>query len=329
MQPFVLERPTALDAAQRFGAEGGSYFAGGTTMLDLMKLGVMQPAVMVDINALRRDHGAITADADGLRLGALVRMAEAADHPALRQDYPMLYESLWQAASPQLRNMASLGGNVLQRTRCNYFRDPSWTECNKREPGSGCAAIGGVNRLLAVLGTSEHCIAHYPGDFAVALAALEAEVELSGPDGVRRIAFTALHRAPGDTPHVETTLRPGELITVFHVPAGPWARRSVYVKVRDRESYAFAVASAAVGLHMEGGRVIEARIGLGGLATRPWRAEAAEAALAGRVLDEQAAREAAEAAFTGTVTHGGNDFKPELGRRTLVRALLAAARMES
>ena len=327
MQPFVLERAADRGAALRLGP-GGSYFAGGTTMLDLMKLGVVQPAVVVDINALRQDHGAIAADARGLHLGALVRMAAASAHPALRHDYPMLYDSLWQAASPQLRNMASLGGNVLQRTRCNYFRDPSWQACNKREPGSGCAAVGGVNRLLAVLGTSENCIAHYPGDFAVALVALGAEVELAGPGGGRRIALATLHREPGDTPHIETTLEPGELITSFHVPAGPWTRRSIYVKVRDRESYAFAVASAAVGLHMDGDRVVEARIGLGGLATRPWRSEAAEAALAGRVLDEMAARQAAEAAFAGAVTHGGNDFKPELGRRTLVRALLAAAAME-
>ena len=173
-----------------------------------------------------------------------------------------------------------------------------------------------MNRLLAVLGTSRHCIAHYPGDFAVALVALGAEVELVGPGGGRRIAFSALHCEPGDTPHLETALALGELITAFHVPDGPWARRSVYVKVRDRESYAFAVASAAVGLHMDGGRVIEARIGLGGVATRPWRSEPAEAELAGRVLDEASARQAAEAAFANAVTHGGNDFKPELGRRT-------------
>lgn len=330
MQPFILERAPDLGTAQRLGSEGASYLAGGTTMLDLMKLGVMQPAALVNINALRRDYGAIATDASGLRLGALVRMAEAADHPVLRRDYRMLYDALWQAASPQLRNMASLGGNVLQRTRCNYFRDPSWHACNKREPGSGCAAMGGVNRLLAVLGTSEHCIAHYPGDFAIALAALGAEVELAAPGGgTRRIAFTDLHREPGDRPDIETTLRPGELITAFHVPSGPWARRSLYLKVRDRESYAFAVASAAVGLHMDGDRVLEARIGLGGVATRPWRSGAAEAALAGRVLDEATARQAAEAAFADAVTHGGNDFKPELGRRTLVRALLAAAGLEN
>ena len=328
MQPFTLERPADQATATRLGAAGGSFLAGGTTMLDLMKLGVIQPSAMVDIDALHRDHDAITLDAHGLHLGASVRMSAAAAHPALRRDFPMLYDSLWQAASPQLRNMASLGGNVLQRTRCNYFRDPSWAACNKRNPGSGCAAIGGVNRLLAVLGTSENCIAHYPGDFAVALAALGAEVDLAGPVGSRRIAFTALHREPGDTPYIETTLAPGELITAFHVPAGPWARQSVYVKVRDRESYAFAVASAAVGLHMDGDRVVEARIGLGGLAARPWRSEPAEAALAGRVLDEASAGQAAEAAFAGAVTHGGNDFKPELGRRTLVRALLAAAQME-
>ena len=330
MQSFALERPQDLSGALRSGGAARSYFAGGTTLLDLMKLGVMQPASLVDINALSGEHGAITLDGDGLHLGALVRMSEAAAHPGVRRDFPMLSEALWKAASPQLRNMASLGGNVLQRTRCNYFRDPSWAACNKRNPGSGCSAIGGVNRLLAVLGTSAHCIAHYPGDFAVALAALDARVDLLARDGTaRRIAFTELHREPGDTPHLETNLAEGELIAGFHVQGGPCARRSLYLKVRDRESYAFAIASAAVGLHLDpGGRVVEARIGLGGLATKPWRSREAEQALAGRVLDEAMAGAAAEAAFAGAVTHGGNDFKPELGRRTLVRALLEAARME-
>lgn len=328
MRPFALDR--APDLRTALGAGGAAaYLAGGTTMLDLMKLDVLHPARLLDINALRREHGAIRADASGLHLGALARMSAVADHPDVRGDFPMLSEALWQAASPQLRNMASLGGNVMQRTRCGYFRDASVSACNKRVPGSGCAAIAGANRLQAVLGVSEHCIASYPGDFAVALAALDAQVELAGPQATRRIPFASLHREPGDTPEMETNLGPGELITGFHVPAGPCARRSLYLKVRDRESYAFALASAAIGLHLDGDRVMQSRIGLGGLATRPWRSHAAEAALAGRILDEGTAREAAEAAFANARTHGGNDFKPELGRRTLVRALLAAARKEA
>jgi len=237
---------------------------------------------------------------------------------------------LWQAASPQLRQMASLGGNVLQRTRCNYFRDISWP-CNKRRPGSGCAAIDGVNRRLAVLGVSDHCIASYPGDLAVALAALGAEVEtLRDGDRRRTLPFEDLHRLPGDTPHLETTLEPGELITGFRVPYGPWLRRSLYLKVRDRESYDFALASAAVALDLRDDGVVGAvRIGLGGLAAKPWRSRGAEAALQGQRLDEAVARRAAEFAFADAVVHGDNAFKPELGRRTLVRALLQAAAMEA
>jgi xanthine dehydrogenase YagS FAD-binding subunit len=255
-------------------------------------------------------------------------MSEAAEHPAVRRDYPVIAQSLELAASPQLRNMASLGGNVLQRTRCPYFRDVSWDACNKRRPGSGCAALGGVNRRMAVLGASEHCIASYPGDFAVALAALGATVDVEGPRGRRVVAFEDLHRLPGETPHIETTLAPGELITGFSVLAGPWTRRSLFLKVRDRESYEFALASAAVALDFDAGRVREARIGLGGVAAKPWRAHAAEAALQGQPLDEHTAEAAAAAAFDGAVAHGQDRFKIELGRRTLTRALLAAHGME-
>ncbi len=344
MRPFVLERAgnaaAALSLATRYaglGDEPGDkpntlapYLAGGTTLLDLMKLDVLHPRALIAVGALRREHGGIEADAAGLRLGALARMSDAAEHPAVRDGYPALAEALRQAASPQLRNMASLAGTVLQRTRCPYFRDPGWAACNKRAPGSGCAARGGVNRLLAVLGTSEHCIAHYPGDFAVALAALGAEADLLAPDGsARSLPVENLHRLPGDTPHLETNLLPGELVTGFRVPAGPWARRSLYLKVRDRESYAFALASAVVALHLHpDGTVAEARVGLGGLAAKPWRSREAEAALAGGPVTEATAQRAAEAAFAGAVTHGGNDFKPELGRRTLARALLQAAMME-
>ena len=330
MRPFRYEhaadRAQALKAAA--GAAGAQYLAGGTTLVDLMKLDVLRPTTVVDINALDREHGEIRADADRLRLGALARMADVADHPAVRRDYPVVAQSLDLAASPQIRNMASLGGNVLQRTRCNYFRDTSWSACNKRNPGSGCAAMDGVNRRLAVLGVSDHCLANYPGDFAVALAALDAAVDVEGAGGRRVIRFEELHRLPGDTPHIETNLKPGELITGFSVPAGPWTRRSLYLKVRDRQSYEFALASAAVALDLGAGIVREARIGLGGLAAKPWRSPEAEAALRGKPLTEATANAAAEAAFARAVVHGELAFKPELGRRTLVRALLQAQAME-
>jgi xanthine dehydrogenase YagS FAD-binding subunit len=338
MHPFrylrVDEAARAVQAASGPANETANraeaqFIAGGTTLLDLMKLGSMAPAILIDINDLERSgFGGITAGPDGLRLGGLTRMAQAARHPAVLRDYPAIAQSLALAASPQLRNMASLGGNVLQRTRCQYFRDPSWSACNKREPGSGCAALKGVNRKHAVLGVSEHCIASYPGDFAQALSALGAQVEILGPGGMRSLAFEQLHRMPADTPHIETVLKPGDLITGFFVPAGPWTRRSTYVKVRDRQSYEFAIASAAVALDLEGDTVREARIALGGMATKPWRAHEAEAALRGKPLTQANAQAAAEAAFAGAVTRDGNAYKPELGRRTLVRALMQAKAME-
>ncbi len=331
MRPFNLERAASdADIGRLAGAFGDGastqYLGGGTTLLDLMKLDVMRPDRLVAIGELGAAHGAISVDETGVTLGALVRMSAAADHPSLRRDYPVLSDALAQAASPQIRNMATLGGNVLQRTRCNYFRDPSWAACNKRSPGSGCAAIGGGNRLLAVLGVSDQCIAHYPGDFAVALVALGATVTVLSTDGATRVLeFEDLHRLPGDTPHIETNLRPGELITSLHVPAGPQTRRSLYLKVRERDSYAFALASAAVALDLRpDGTVATARVGLGGLAAKPWRSHEAEAALTGQLLNEQTARVAADRAFAGAVTHGENGFKPELGRQVLVRALMQA-----
>ncbi|HEY3951474.1 xanthine dehydrogenase family protein subunit M [Phenylobacterium sp.] len=331
MRPFryayAADRPAALKAANDAGGSA-HYLAGGTTLIDLMKLDVMRPRTVVDINALAREHSEIRVTPDALHLGALARMADVADDPAVRHAYPMIAESLDLAASPQIRNMASLGGNVLQRTRCPYFRDTGWAHCNKREPGSGCAARQSVNRKLAILGVSDHCIANYPGDFAVALAALRASVDLEGPQGRRVIPFEALHRLPGETPHIETTLKPGELITGFSVPAAPWLRRSLYLKVRDRASYEFAIASAAVALDLDGRVVRQARIGLGGVAAKPWPAPEAEAALVGQPLTPAVALAAAEAAFAQAVAPGGLAFKPELGRRTLVRAILAAGVME-
>lgn len=339
MRDFVLERAgDAVEALRRAATQPPTdahvradtqYIAGGTNLLDLMKLDVMRPGRVVDISRLREDFGRIELLEDGLWLGSHVSMSQAADDFWVRRDYPVIADSLWQAASPQLRNMASLAGNVLQRTRCNYFRDTSWGACDKREPGTGCAALEGCNRRLAVLGASDHCIANYPGDFAQALVALGAEVSMLAPDGTaRNLPFEELHRVPGDTPHIETILVPGELITGFTVSAGPWTRRSRYVKVRDRASYDFALASAAVALELDGDRVVTARIALGGLATVPWRSRAAEQAIEGRELNESTARDAAEAALADAVGHGEDAFKIELGKRTLVRALLETAAME-
>ena len=335
MRPFDYVRAADVpDAVRAAAGPAGAptaapaqFIAGGTMMLDLMKLGSMQPSRLVDINALETQHGRIEATPQGLRLGALVRMAQAADDPSVGRDYPVIADTLKLAASAQLRNMASLGGNVLQRTRCQYFRETDWPACNKRVPGSGCAALDGVNRQHAVLGVSERCIAEYPGDFAQALVALRASVELFGPAGARTLPFEQLHRS-ADTPEVETVLAPGELITGFVVPAGAWTRRSAYVKVRDRQSYAYALASAAVALDMDGDTVREARIGLGGVAYRPWRARAAEVLLAGKPLSEANAVAAARAAYAGARPHEHNRYKIELGQRTLVRALMQVGSMQ-
>ncbi len=338
MRPFNLDHaatlPAALAAARPAGARvpptaaPAQFIAGGTQMLDLMKLDTMQPATLVDINALSVAHGRIETKSDGLHLGALVRMSEAEAHPDILRDYPVIAQTLQMAASPQIRNMASLGGNVLQRTRCSYFRDPGWAQCNKREPGSGCAALDGVNRKHAVLGVSDQCIAAYSGDFAQALVALGAEVQTAGPNGVRMIAFEKLHTA-SDNPHTETVLAPGELITGFRIPSGPWTRRSAYVKIRDRESYAYGLATAAVALDVEGGIVREARIGLGAVSYRPWRSHEAEAALRGKPLNEDTANAAAQAAFIGAKPRQDNAYLIDLGRRTLTRALLQASRLEA
>ena len=337
MRPFEYIKARDTAEAVRAGKAAGQgqvdapvqYLAGGTTLIDLMKLDVLTPATVIDITPLTARYGKIEATASGLKLGAMVKMEAAAMHPMVARDYPVIAQSLHLAASTQLRNMATLGGNVLQRTRCAYYRDTTWSACNKRVPGSGCAALEGSNRNFAILGVDDSCISQYPGDFAVALLALDATVSLTGPQGNRSIKFEALHRPPERAPHVETTLRPGELITGFEMPAGPWTRRSLYLKIRDRESYEFAVASAAVALDMTGETIRHARIALGGMAYRPWRAQEAEALLAGKPLTEASAEAAAKAALAGAVTHGENDFKPELARRTLVRALLQAASMET
>jgi xanthine dehydrogenase YagS FAD-binding subunit len=336
MLPFAYARPSDERQAMNAGVDTGQgevdaptqFLAGGTTLIDLMKIDVLRPRKVVDIGALAERYGHIEARPDGLRLGAFVTMEQAADDPIIQRDYPAIAQSLSLAASAQLRNMASLGGNVLQRTRCLYYRDVRWTACNKRSPGSGCAAIGGVTRNHAVLGVDETCIAQYPGDFAVSLIALGAEVEAIGPGGPRVFGFETLHRPVGDGPEREHTLLPGEIIVGFRVPAGGWTRRSTYVKVRDRQSYEFAIASAAVALDMDGGVVRRARIGLGGVAYRPWRAHEAETMLAGKPMTQANAEAAGRSAFARAVVHGENAYKPELGRRTLTRALMAAAAME-
>jgi xanthine dehydrogenase YagS FAD-binding subunit len=336
MRPFVYQRVDSAESALTIFATAPvdadrQYLAGGTTLVDLMKLDVMRPQTVIDINALDRTAaGRIDASTGVLRLGAMTRMAQVAEHPAVARDYPVISQSLKLAASQQLRNMASLGGNVLQRTRCPYFRDVSYAGCNKRNPGSGCTALDSIHRDHAVLGVSDACIALYPGDFGQALIALDALVELAGPRGERRISFAELHRMPGDTPQLETTLLPGELITAFLVPAAPWTRRSVYLKVRQRESYEFALASAAVALDLADDRMVRsARVALGGVATIPWRAQDAEAVLLGKTLDEQAATAAADAAFANARPRMDNTYKVALGKRTLVRALLQAAAMET
>jgi xanthine dehydrogenase YagS FAD-binding subunit len=334
MRPFTYVR--AEDPAAAVHAAAGQsdmpptlapaqFLAGGTTILDLMKLDTMRPGILIDVNGFDPGYAAIHADGRRLHLGAFARMQDVIDNPIIQRDYPVIAQSLQLAASAQLRNMATLGGNVLQRTRCMYFRDSHFPACNKRNPGSGCAALAGVNRKHAVLGVSDQCIATYPGDFAQALVALDAEVEIMGPGGARTMRFRDLHREPGDTPQVETNLKPGDLITGFSITAAPWFRRSLYLKIRDRQSYEFALASAAVALDLQDGRVREARIALGGVATTPWRAGEAEATLTGRTLDAKSAKDAADAAFAGAKTRQDNSYKPELGRRTLTRALLQAS----
>ena len=317
----AADEQTAREAA----AAGARYLAGGTTLIDLMKLHVERPPAIVDINPLQLTQ--IEALDDGsVRVGAMVRNSDMAHHDLIRTRYPLLSQAILAGASAQVRNMATTGGNLLQRTRCYYFRDTA-SACNKREPGSGCGAIGGFNRIHAVLGTSEHCIATHPSDMCVALAALDAIVRVRGRRGERTIPLTDFHVLPGDHPERETVLDAGDLIMAVDIPALPFARRSVYVKVRDRASYAFALASAAVALDLHDGTIDEARIALGGVATKPWRAREAERGLAGRRADAASFRAAAEAAMSGAVAHAHNGFKIELAKRTLVRALTRAGAM--
>ena len=321
----ALAAATAGDGAPLTQA-AAQPLAGGTTLVDLMKLEVMRPSIVVDINPLADEWSKIELQNESLRLGALARMSDVAANSEIKKSYPIIADSLQLAASPQLRNMATLGGNVLQRTRCSYFRDVSYDNCNKRNPGSGCAALEGFNRSHAVLGTSEQCIATYPGDFAQALMALDATIEIATKSGMRSIAFAKLHKLPDQTPQIETTLAAGELVSGFTIP-GRWPR-SVYLKARDRQSYEFALASAAVALDVKDGVVRDARVALGGVAPIPWRAREAEAVLKGQAFDKELARRAGEAAFEQASGLKHNAFKIALGKRVVERALNLAAAME-
>ncbi|MER7011785.1 xanthine dehydrogenase family protein subunit M [Saccharopolyspora sp. NPDC000359] len=312
MRPFELTAPPTVEAAL---AEPGAFLAGGTTLVDLMKLDVLTPAQVVDINELPL-RGIDTGD--GLRIGALERMSDVAAHPGV---YPVISRALLLSASQQLRNMASIGGNLMQRTRCTYFRDVA-VPCNRREPGSGCPAISGANRMHAMLGTSDACVATHASDLAVALVALDAQVRLVSAEGSRLVRLADFYRMPGDAPEVETDLRPGELISEVVVPRLDWASRSTYVKVRDRQSYEFALCSAAVALDVRDSRIVDARVAVGGVATVPWRLPAVEEALRGAPVAQASFEDAASLAAEGARPLSGNGFKVPLVKRTVVRALL-------
>jgi xanthine dehydrogenase YagS FAD-binding subunit len=321
MHPFTLTHATDSAAAIAAASEPDARFiAGGTNIIDLMKLYVEQPRKLVNITSL--DLKDITVlPGGGVRIGALVPNSDLAYHPYIRKQYPVLSEALLSGASAQLRNMATTAGNVMQRTRCPYFYDTA-APCNKRAPGTGCSAIPGYNRPHAVLGGSTHCIATHPSDMCVAMAALDAIIHVAGANDSRReIPFTSFHLLPGDTPHIETVLKQGELIIAVELPAIAYASRSHYHKARDRSSYEFALASAAVVLDISGNTIREARIALGGVGTKPWRATEAELALKGAPLSLQSFQAAAEAALAGAKTQRYNSFKPALAKQTLIHAL--------
>ena len=312
------------DAVRQISADSTAKFiAGGTNLLDLMKEDVEQPSRLIDISRLPLTKVEETASG-GLLIGALVPNSDLAWHPLIAQRYPMLGSAILAGASAQLRNMASTGGNLLQRTRCFYFYD-TVTPCNKREPGSGCSAIKGVNRINAILGTSEACIATHPSDMCVALAVLEAKVHVAGPAGERIIAFADFHRLPGDTPQRDTNLNANEIVTALELPAQGFTKNYTYLKIRDRLSYAFALVSVAVGLEMDGNTIRQARFALGGVAHKPWRDMTAEAALNGQAANQDIFMRAAELLLRDAKGYEHNAFKIDLARRTIVRALTQAA----
>jgi xanthine dehydrogenase YagS FAD-binding subunit len=327
MKTFALTR--ASDPAQAIAtaakaktAQQGAeirFVAGGTTLIDLMKLNVEQPQTLIDINRLPLDKIDILPDG-GLTIGALVRNSDLAHHPVVRKNYAILSEAILSGATVQLRNMATTGGNLLQRTRCMYFRSTDMP-CNKREPGSGCAAITGANRSLAILGTSEHCIATNPSDMNVAMAALEATIHVRGPKGERSIPIADFHLLPGNTPQRETVLEPGDLITQVTLPPPASGSRSLYLKLRDRASYEFALASAAVVITVANGKITRARIALGGVGTKPWRSTEAEGKLTDQPATQAMFQKAADAALSGAKPQSQNGFKVELAKRCLTHAL--------
>ncbi len=325
MNRFTYSRASDVaTAVSEMGTnDDAKFIAGGTNLIDLMKENVERPGLLVDINHLPMAEIQPGPDG-GLRIGALVTNTDVAYHPEVQRRYPLLSKAVLSGASPQLRNMATTGGNLLQRTRCSYFYDLA-TPCNKREPGTGCSAISGFNKNHAILGTSEHCIATHPSDMCVALAALEAIVQVTGPDGDRAIPFAEFHRLPGNEPHLDTNLKADEIITAVDLPAKGFAEHHTYLKIRERTSYAFALVSVAVGLHMDGNTIREARLTLGGVAHKPWRDQEAENLLSGQPATKDNFRKIADALLRNAKGFGHNDFKIELAKRAIVRALTQAA----
>jgi xanthine dehydrogenase YagS FAD-binding subunit len=327
MHSIFYDRARDVDhAIELAAAPGARFIGGGTNLLDLYKSGVERPERLVDISRLAL--AAIEELPDGgVRIGALASNTAAANHALIRQRFPLLSQALLDGATVQLRNMATVGGNLLQRTRCYYFTDPMLGPCNKREPGSGCSAIDGYNRIHAILGASPHCIAVNPSDMGIALCALDATIRLRGPQGERTIAIADFHRLPGDTPQIDANIESGELITSVDLPPSPFAAHSFYLKVRDRASYAFALVSVAAALDLQDGVVRDVRIVLGGVAHKPWRSTEAEGALRGQPLSEDKLQQAANAAVAGAQPYADNGYKIELARRAIVRAVRTAGEL--
>jgi xanthine dehydrogenase YagS FAD-binding subunit len=319
MRPFTHDSPSSVQEATSHADTNSAFIAGGTTMIDLMKLEVLTPSELVDINSL--PMRGIEMRPDGLRIGALERMSDVAANYDVVANYPVIAQALLKSASPQIRNMASIGGNLLQRTRCGYFRDPAMP-CNKREPGTGCSALDGENRNHAIFGASALCVATRPSDLAVALVALDAEVRLQGGTGDRSLKLDDFYRLPDGSPERENELHPGELITEILVPALPWARKSAYLKIRDRDSYEFALTSAAVALDIDEDQIRDARVAVGGVGTKPWKLPAVSDALKGKSLSRDTILKAAELSGSGAKPLRYNRFKIELVQRTVARALL-------
>jgi xanthine dehydrogenase YagS FAD-binding subunit len=321
MENFTLAMPATIEAALAAAQQADAKFiAGGTDLLQLMKDNIERPQRLVDLEGLPLDTFSIGAD--GARIGALIRMSDLADDPTLRRHYPVIAEALLASASPQVRNMATIGGNLLQRTRCGYFRDVGFPACNKRQPGSGCGAILGLNRLHAVLGGSDYCVATHASDLAVALAALDATIEVQGGNGTRAVPINEFYVLPANTPQRETVLAPGEIITAVLVPPPGTGERSHYLKLRDRASFEFALVSAAVVVAVEDDRIRRARVAMGGVGTKPWRLAAVEEALAGTTVSQEALTSAAAHAAEGARPLNENGFKIPLMQRALARALL-------